>query len=426
MFFRRAFILLFLIPLSIHNVYSKISLHYAAIELLGDIDRSSDLFEGIIMGDEYNDLLDINMNQLVISRHFHVKVTKLDRTPTYDCAKVEIIANEKVEIYNSFDYIPEICYSLKGAFWYGGAELQYQRWPIRGTSLPMQPYVTNDIVPLNQSFGNVIERFWINSKGIGIRVDDNTPLSVSFNFSHDQICFRAESGQRCTNNEKPASLVYEFCSADNVKEIYKLFTSLPAGVPDERMFKSPIWSTWAKYKVHIDQTKVIHYATEIVENGFSNSQIEIDDMYSTHYGEFNFTPEKFKNPKEMIQKLKQMGFRVTVWVTPFANCDSPAFNEGLEKGYWLKDLTGQVPALVKWWQGIGGLLDVENDNAVNWYIERLVKMKDEYGVDSFKFDAGEVTYLPPVHEYSGKWSDPTVYTTKYVEAVSKLGSMIEV
>ena len=416
--------LVFLV-LSFHHVFTNISLRDATSDLLSDSDEFSFLFDGLIKSDRklqvcnMNAMIDFKMYDNCISRYFHVKVTKLDRGPTYSCAKVEITAD-------SLDYTPEICYNLRDAFWYGGAELQYQRWPIRATTLPMQPYVTNDIVPLNQSFGNVIERYWISSKGIGIRVDENIPLSVSFNNSDDQICFRAENGLRLISTVKPAELRYEICRADNVKEIYKLFTSPPSGLPDTRMFKSPIWSTWAKYKVHIDETKVLQYAREIVENGFSNSQIEIDDMFSTHYGEFNFTPDKFENPKEMIKKLKDMGFRVTVWVTPFANTDSPAFSEGMEKGYWLKDLSGQVPALVKWWQGIGGILDVENDDAVQWYIDRLVKMKADYGVDSFKFDAGEVTYLPPTHEYSRIWSDHSVYTTKYVKAVSKLGSMIEV
>jgi len=53
-------------------------------------------------------------------------------------------------------------------------------------------------------------------------------------------------------------------------------------------------------------------------------------------------------------------------------------------------------------------------------------MKRDYGVDSFKFDAGEVTYVPSFHRHVLTWVDATRYTTKYVEAVSKLGPMIEV
>jgi alpha-glucosidase (family GH31 glycosyl hydrolase) len=68
---------------------------------------------------------------------------------------------------------------------------------------------------------------------------------------------------------------------------------VPIGMPVERMIRSPIWSTWAKYKVNIDQHKILNYAEEINQHGFSNSQIEIDDMFSTKYGDFDFDPKKF-------------------------------------------------------------------------------------------------------------------------------------
>ena len=43
------------------------------------------------------------------------------------------------------------------------------------------------------------------------------------------------------------------------------------------MMKSPIWSTWARYKVNINESVILTYADEILSHGFSNSQLEIDD-----------------------------------------------------------------------------------------------------------------------------------------------------
>lgn len=57
----------------------------------------------------------------------------------------------------------------------------------------------------------------------------------------------------------------------------KLHYQRPQGLPDLRMVKSPIWSTWARYKIDINQSIVLQYADEILDNGFSNSQLEIDD-----------------------------------------------------------------------------------------------------------------------------------------------------
>ena len=53
-------------------------------------------------------------------------------------------------------------------------------------------------------------------------------------------------------------------------------------------------------------------------------------------------------------------------------------------------------------------------------------MRHNYGIDSFKFDAGEVSYLPYSYGPEIAWENPSNYTTMYVEAVSALGDMIEV
>ena len=127
----------------------------------------------------------------------------------------------------------------------------------------------------------------------------------------------------------------------------------PAAIPDERMFRSPIWSTWARYKCDVTQQKVLEFADEIEKHGFTHSQLELDDMYTTKYGEMDFDPVKFPDPKAMVAELKRRGFRFTAWMHPFANCDSVAFNEtAMPAVLWVKNpRKPQVPAIASWWQG---------------------------------------------------------------------------
>ena len=332
----------------------------------------------------------------------------------------------------SKDYNPKVCFDFAGASWYGAAELNNQRWPLSHVTLPMQPFVTNDIVPANVSFGNVIERYWMNSKGVAILVDEETSLFSSYNNTGDcQVCFQAKFEHPYRNIKKILPVLrLDICKANNVKVVHQFISkhwlARSSGTPDIRMFKSPIWSTWARYKININQEKVLEYADEIIQHGFSNSQIEIDDMFSTYYGELDFTGDKFPDPVEMVSELKKKGFRITVWVTPFANVDSPAFKTGMDNSYWLMDKRRQVPSLLKWWQGVGAILDVSNPKAVEWFVKRLQEMRETYGIDSFKFDAGEVSYLPYSYAPMADWEDPSSYTRLYVEAVSRLGDMIEV
>jgi len=80
--------------------------------------------------------------------------------------------------------------------------------------------------------------------------------------------------------------------------------------------------------------------------------LEIDDRYTTTYGQFDFDVKKFPNAARMIQKLHDRGFRVTSWITPFSNFDSPVTAEGAAKNYWIIDAASpkshSTPARTKW------------------------------------------------------------------------------
>ena len=78
------------------------------------------------------------------------------------------------------------------------------------------------------------------------------------------------------------------------------------------------------------------------------------------------------------------------------------------------------------WRGRGVVLDVTNPAAVSWFSERLRQFSQQFGVDSFKFDAGEVDYLPENWRAAVPFSNPNYYTTLYVNMAVRFGKMIEV
>ncbi len=56
-------------------------------------------------------------------------------------------------------------------------------------------------------------------------------------------------------------------------------------------------------------------------------------------------------------------------------------------------------------------------------------MRSEIGIDSFKFDAGEVNWMPSsflLNETTSSSLWPALQTTKYVESVAHFGRQIEV
>lgn len=81
-----------------------------------------------------------------------------------------------------------------------------------------------------------------------------------------------------------------------------------------------------------------------------------------------------------------------------------------------------------WWEGSAHFLDFTNSDAKNWWIQRLNNLKEQYGIDGFKFDSGESDYLPPnpVLANGDPELTPGLSTTAYVETCSSFGNNIEV
>ena len=75
---------------------------------------------------------------------------------------------------------------------------------------------------------------------------------------------------------------------------------------------------------------------------------------------------------------------------------------------------------------MGASLDVTNQAAVEWFTGRLRRFSAEFGVDSFKFDAGELTYLPPTMRTALPLHNLNRYTTLYVNMAASFGRMVEV
>lgn len=197
-------------------------------------------------------------------------------------------------------------------------------------------------------------------------------------------------------------------------QVRRYFTK-PIKVPSADLFKKPVWSTWAIYKTAVTQEKLLRYAADITRHGFNCSHLELDDRYTADYGEFDFDPQKFPNASGMFDKLREGGFQVTLWTHPFINYDSINFGAAVEKELFVREPGGELPALVRWWNGIGGILDFTNPDAREWYSSNLHMLKSRYGVTSFKFDAGETSYLPRQFSTLGPLSNPSTFTRRYTE-----------
>jgi alpha-glucosidase len=113
-----------------------------------------------------------------------------------------------------------------------------------------------------------------------------------------------------------------------------------------------------------------------------------------------------------------------LWICPFVSADSEIFR-ALQKQRLLildKDKTQDVlwadsknkAAIIRWWNGASALVDLSNPKAQQWFKEKLDYLVNEYGVDGFKFDAGDARfYAQDIISYNAKI--PNDHTNYFAE-----------
>lgn len=172
--------------------------------------------------------------------------------------------------------------------------------------------------------------------------------------------------------------------------------------PDSLLVKSPQYNLWIELQYNPNQKDVLNYANQVIQNGWPAGVLMIDDNWTNYYGQFDFDKVKFPDPKAMITTLHKMGFKVMLWICPFITSDSPTFRELEDKKLLLLDNDGNMnamwkdisrPLIINWWNGYSAHLDLTNPETVKWLRGKLNFLRNEYGVDGFKLDAGDVSYF---------------------------------
>ena len=181
-----------------------------------------------------------------------------------------------------------------------------------------------------------------------------------------------------------------------------------SNIPDAMFFSAPQYNTWIELMHDQNQEAIIAYARNIIAHGMPPGILMIDDGWALDYGEFTFHPGKFSDPKKMVETLHEMGFRVMLWVCPYVSPDSPVFRELQAQDYLILRQDGR-PAVGCWWNGISAGIDLFSEKAVGWFTGKLKKMMQEYGIDGFKFDGGDMEFYASAEAPEKSWR----YTEKY-------------
>jgi alpha-glucosidase len=273
---------------------------------------------------------------------------------------------------------------LKGEYWWGGLSTEGHNTPYDTNS-----NVTHDLWANNE--GNQAQPILLSNKGR--YVWSNNPIKYSF--SNGNIKITTRDGK-----------IFFGKVGENLEDAYryvvKNFFPPNGKIPEEKLFTHPQYNTWIELIYNQNEEDILKYAKGIIDNGYPPGVLMIDDNWQENYGVWEFSTRRFKNPKGMIKKLHDMGFQVMLWVCPFISPDSENFRYLAKEGMLLLDPqekqevlwtnTQEEVAIIRWWNGSSACLDLSNPKAKEWFKSRLDYLVNEYGVDGFKFDAGDAYF----------------------------------
>ncbi len=166
-------------------------------------------------------------------------------------------------------------------------------------------------------------------------------------------------------------------------------------VPPLEFFETAQYNTWMEFTYNPTEQGVLEYAHAIVDNGFKPGILIIDEGWHRPYGDWSFDLVKFPHPKEMIDELHALGFKVMLWVVPYVTCSGLKFISGIREDLnpesydstFMRNEKGQ-PIIIHWWNGYSAILDFTNPADVKFLDDQLQALMRDYGVDGFKFDGG--------------------------------------
>ncbi len=261
-----------------------------------------------------------------------------------------------------------------GSFWYTGVINHGYLMPIQN-NYKANMYANN--------YGNQIQPLILSNKGDVIWSEDPIDIVIT----DDSIMVKSSGPVKYNQSGKNLRDAFLFAS--------KNYFPSKGKKPDTLLFTKPQYNTWIELVYNQNQVDIINYANGILENGFPSGVLMIDDNWQEDYGKWNFHPGRFKDAKQMISELHKKGFKVMLWICPFVSPDCDVFRKLESQGLFLKDHSGSTK-MVRWWNGVSALLDFTNPEAVSWFKSQLNYLTGNYGVDGFKFDAGDAEYYVDV------------------------------
>lgn len=181
-------------------------------------------------------------------------------------------------------------------------------------------------------------------------------------------------------------------AGDSVEEILRGYRDL-TGYPS----MPPLWSfgIWMSRMTYFSADEVEEICRRMRAEHYPCDVIHLDTgWFRTDWlCEWKFNEERFPDPKAFIHRLKEQGYRVSLWQLPYVAEDAEQIDEARRNDY-IAPLTRQQASEGSNFSALdyAGTIDFTYPAATNWY-KGLLKNLLDMGVTCIKTDFGENIHM---------------------------------
>lgn len=174
----------------------------------------------------------------------------------------------------------------------------------------------------------------------------------------------------------------------NPKEACETLADLTGHAPQMPDWALGFWQSRLRYET---QEQVLEVAQRYKDMGITPSVIIIDYFHWTEQGDYKFDPKYWPNPKEMADRLHDMGIKLMVSMWPTINEKSENYREMLDRNMLIRTKSGSNRVFE--FYGPQAEIDPTNPAAREFVWDKLKRNYIDNGVDALWFDEAE----PEIH-----------------------------
>lgn len=280
-------------------------------------------------------------------------------------------------------------------------------------------------------WANAVKRYFINSQGVAIEIDDATPLHIAINdVSHKtQFCLKAQHDTFAFINRltPQTELKYRICTANDMKVLHHNLTqkNLWDGLKEQdisvikTMFNEPVWEVGG----NLTDVAISNFTDNVIALGyFRLGHVLISEQWQHFAGDYEIDEERFKALNDTINVLHRRGFRISLTIQPFVSTESKNFKELLRKNLLISERSTSrtVPSLTKFRESPSvGVLDPTNNETIPWLIHKIDKTIKKYLIDSFYLEFGSAYDMPRFYECQKPLLNPDHYKTIFMSRITE-------